>query len=88
MTASADKAPPSWDSWPEAWRVVVYRANLRKTVIIALVVGTVLFCINQLDVVVEGHATSVVWAKSAITYLVPFCVANAGVLVATRRRAA
>ena len=88
MTASTDEAAPTWDSWTEAWRVVVYRGNLRKTVMIALIVGTVLFCINQLDVVVEGHAASVVWAKSAITYLVPFCVANAGVLVATRRRAA
>jgi hypothetical protein len=86
MTVAAGEDPPTWESWAEAWRVVVYKANLRKTLLIALVVGTVLFCINQLDVVVEGHATSVVWAKSAITYLVPFCVANAGVLVATRRR--
>jgi hypothetical protein len=53
-------------------------------VTIALVVGTVLFCINQLDVVLRGDATAVVWIKSAITYLVPFCVSNAGVLVASR----
>ncbi len=61
-----------------------YRPHLRKTAIIALVVGTVLFCINQLDVVVRGDATTVVWIKAAITYLVPFAVSNAGVLVASR----
>ena len=43
-----------------------------------------MFCINQLDVVVRGDATAIVWIKSAVTYVVPFCVANAGVLVATR----
>lgn len=51
---------------------------------IALFVGTVLFCINQLDVVVRGDATTVVWIKTAITYLVPFTVSNAGVLIASR----
>lgn len=75
----------TWATWREAIRVVVYRPHLRKTALIALAVGTVLFCINQLDVVLRGDATTSVWVKSAVTYLVPFCVANAGVLVATRR---
>jgi hypothetical protein len=44
----------------------------------------VLFLINQLDVVLRGDATTVVWLKSALTYLVPFVVSNLGVLVATR----
>ena len=47
--------------------------------------GTILFVINQLDVVLRGDATAVVWVKAAVTYLVPFCVANTGVLVASRR---
>jgi hypothetical protein len=54
-------------------------------VTIALVVGTVLFCINQVDVVLRGDANTVVWIRSAVTYLVPFCVSNAGVLVVARR---
>jgi hypothetical protein len=58
--------------------------TVTPTITIALVVGTILFCINQLDVVVRGDATATVWIKSAVTYVVPFCVANAGVLVATR----
>ena len=65
-------------------RVVLHPPHLRKTVTIALVVGSVLFCINQLDVVLRGDATTAVWIKSAVTYLVPFCVSNAGVLVASR----
>jgi len=76
--------PPSWSSWPEALRVVRYPPHLRKTVTISVVVGTILFCINQLDVVLRGDATTAVWIKSAVTYLVPFCVSNAGVLVASR----
>jgi hypothetical protein len=53
-------------------------------VAIALVVGTILFSINQLDVVLRGEANTVVWVKAAVTYLVPFCVSYAGVLVGTR----
>ncbi|HMF84387.1 MAG TPA: nitrate/nitrite transporter NrtS [Acidimicrobiia bacterium] len=77
---------PKWSTWGEAVRVVLYPAYLRKTVAIAIVVGTVLFAINQLDIVVRGDATTLVWLKSAVTYFVPFCVSNAGVLVASRRR--
>ncbi len=65
-------------------RVVRYGPHLRKTITIAVVVGTILFCINQLDVVLRGEATTAVWVKSVVTYLVPFFVSNAGVLVATR----
>jgi hypothetical protein len=71
--------------WREAPAVVLYPPHLRRTVAIALIVGTVLFSINQLDVVVRGDATAVVWVKVAITYFVPFCVSSAGVLVASRR---
>ena len=75
---------PTWSSWREAVGVVCHRPHLRTTLLIAVVVGTVLFCINQLDVVLRGDATTAVWIKSAITYLVPFGVSNAGVLVASR----
>jgi len=44
--------------------------------------------INQLDVVVSGHATPAVWLKIGLTYLVPFMVSNYGILVATHGRAA
>ena len=78
--------PPSWSGWREALAVIAYRPHLRKTMSIALVVGTILFCINQLDVVLRGDANTVVWIKAAITYVVPFVVSNLGVLVASRRQ--
>ena len=78
-------APLTWRSPKEALSVIAHRPHLRKTITIALVVGTILFCINQLDVVVRGEATTAVWIKTATTYLVPFCVSNAGLLVGSRR---
>ena len=66
--------------------MVLHRPHLRQTIRIALVVGTVLFTINQLDVVVRGAATPVVWLKVGLTYLVPFCVSNLGILIASRRQ--
>jgi hypothetical protein len=80
------QAPPTWVKWHETFRVVVHPPFLKKTVQIALGVGTVLFAINHLDEVIQGQATRAVWIKGAVTYLVPFCVSNFGVLVATRRR--
>jgi len=82
--SGGEREPPTWETWRQAAEVVLYPPHLRKTATIALVVGTVLFCINQLDVVLRGDATPAVWIKTAVTFLVPFCVSNAGVLVATR----
>lgn len=76
---------PTWTSAREALGVVLYRRHLRATTRIAAVVGTVLFAINQLDVVVTGRATTATWVKAATTYLVPFTVSNLGILTATRR---
>ena len=76
---------PTWRTWQELLRVCAHPTHLRKTVTIALLVGTVLFAINQLDVVLGGRATGVVWFKVLLTYLVPFCVSNYGILVATHR---
>lgn len=75
----------TWRTMREAVAIVGRRENLRRTIATAAVVGTVLFAINQLDVVLRGDATVRTWAKTAITYLVPFAVANVGVLIGTRR---
>lgn len=75
----------TWTSPREALEVASRREHLVQTVAVALVVGTVLFAINQLDVVMAGEATAVTWMKAAATYVVPFLVANYGLLVATHR---
>jgi hypothetical protein len=79
-------AIPTWATWREAGRVILYRGHLRATIRIALIVGTVLFAINQLDVVVTGRASTTTYVKSAVTYIVPFVVSNLGVLTATRQQ--
>jgi hypothetical protein len=40
---------------------------------------------NQLGVILAGHATVVVWLKAVLTYLTPLLVSNFGLLSATRR---
>ena len=79
-------APPTWSRYGEIPRVVLHPPHLKKTIRIALVVGTILFGINQLDVVVRGLATPFVWLKIGITYLVPFVVSNVGLLIGSRRQ--
>lgn len=84
MTSEHRHHVPHWRTWREIPRVVFHPANLRQTLAVALVVGTVLFAVNQLDVVMDGRATTTVWVKSAATYLVPFVVANYGIVIASR----
>ena len=52
----------------------------RRSVLVALVVGTILNGINQGDALVAGDAVN--WLKVALTYLVPFCVATYGAYAA------
>jgi hypothetical protein len=77
---------PTWATWHEALAVVRYRPHLLRTIRVALLVGTIIFAINQLDVVLRHKATLATYLKCAVTYLVPFCVSNYGILVATHRK--
>lgn len=76
----------TWATWREALAVVGLRRHAGATIRIALIVGTVLFVINHLDVVAAGEATARTWVKAAVTYLVPWVVSNLGILTATKRR--
>jgi hypothetical protein len=77
---------PSWSTWRDIPVVCRYRPHLVRTATTALVVGTILFAINQLDVVVRGDASAGVWLKGGLTYMVPFVVSNVGVLIASKAR--
>jgi hypothetical protein len=68
----------------EALRIVMRPEHLRRTVRIALVVGTILTLINQADVIAGGDATTVTWLKAGANYLVPFIVSNLGLLAGKR----
>ena len=60
------------------------RANLRRTVRIALIVGTILTLINQADVLLRGDATPLTAVKIPLNYVVPFIVSNLGVISGAR----
>jgi hypothetical protein len=70
------------------YSVVLAPANLKRTVCVALIVGTAFVSMNQLGVILAGHAGALVWVKVALTYVTPLVVSNIGVLSATRRGAA
>lgn len=65
------------------WRSIANRRSLRRTLVTASIVGTILFLINHLDAVVRGQATGATWAETAASYVIPFCVANVGIFIAT-----
>jgi hypothetical protein len=53
---------------------------------VAGAVGTVLFLINQADVVLRGLVTPLVIFKIALTYMVPFSVSTYSALAVNRMR--
>ncbi|MDO8506405.1 MAG: nitrate/nitrite transporter NrtS [Candidatus Limnocylindria bacterium] len=55
---------------------------------VAVVVGAVLFAINQLDVVLYGELTAFVAAKIGLTFTVPYAVSTYSALQINRLRQA
>jgi hypothetical protein len=78
----------TWSTWHEMASVVFAPQHLKRTVSIALIVGSLFFAMNQLSIILAGHASAIVWLKAAMTYLTPLVVSNFGILSATRRNAA
>jgi hypothetical protein len=68
----------------EALEYCARPAHLRRTITIALVVGTILTSINQLDVILRGDATATTAIKCGLNYVVPFIVSNLGLLTGRR----
>jgi hypothetical protein len=68
----------------QALRICREPEHLRRTVKIALVVGTLLTAINQLDVILRGDATTITSVKCGLNYCVPFVVSNLGLLAGKR----
>jgi hypothetical protein len=64
----------------------MYRPMLRRSSLIALVVGSVLVAINQGDLLLSGRTEAALLWKVPLTYLVPFVVATWGGLLNSRAR--
>jgi hypothetical protein len=75
----------TWSTPREITSVVLAPQQLKRTISIALIVGSTFFAMNQLGPILAGHATGLAWLKAALTYLTPLLVSNYGVLSATRR---
>jgi len=71
------------------WRhAAFYGLVFRRALQVSAVVGTILFLINQLDVVLSGNVTPLVVLKIVLTYLVPFLVSTYSALEINRLRPA
>ena len=60
-------------------RIVEYGLEpgvIRRSLIVAVLVGTLLNLINQGDALLAGRAID--WAKVLLTFIVPYCVATYG----------
>lgn len=68
----------------DALRICLRPEHLRRTIRIALVVGTILTLINQADVIVRGDAVATTWVKAGANFVVPFIVSNLGLLAGKR----
>ncbi len=68
----------------EARGYLLQAQHLRRTITIALVVGTLLTAINQGDVLLAGDATATTAVKCVLNFIVPFCVSNLGLLSGRR----
>jgi hypothetical protein len=77
---------PEWATWREAVRVVADAAQLKKSITIAVVIGSLFVGINQLPVLISGHGSALDFVKVGLTYMTPFAVSNYSVLLATRAR--
>lgn len=59
------------------WLAIARRAEIvRRSLRVALVVGTLLVLINHGDRIAAGTASGPDWLKMGLTYLVPYCVST------------
>jgi hypothetical protein len=57
---------------------------LRRSLIIAVIVGTILTAINQGNIIAQGHFPAALAWKIPLTYCVPFFVATTGAIMNAR----
>lgn len=87
MTSSASSEPAPAGRRDRVRDACVYcarRENLHRTMTIALLVGVLLTLINQSAVIAAGDATTATCVRCALNFVVPFLVANAGLLSGRR----
>lgn len=74
-----------WSAIKTCTQVVFTPVHLKRTLLIALAVGTWLNLFNHGDELIRGAMSVHLAAKLALNYLTPFVVSNAGLLARRRR---
>jgi hypothetical protein len=64
---------------------LIHPPLMRRAFLTALVVGSILTTINQLDLILGGAGTGRVFLKVGLTYIVPYCVTTWGALSNARQ---
>ena len=62
--------------WRLIWQCCTAPGVSRRSLMAAIVVGTILNLINQGDALFSGRPVN--WLKLVLTYIVPYCVATYG----------
>jgi hypothetical protein len=65
---------------------VTHGPLMRRSLIVALVVGTLLTAINQGNLIASGDFPADLAWKVPLTYAVPYCVTTTGAILNARRR--
>jgi len=58
---------------------------VRRSLLVALIVGTILTAINQGNLILRGDWPDSLYWKIPLTYAVPYCVATTGAILNARR---
>jgi len=64
---------------------LTYGPLMRRSFIVALIVGTILTAINQGNIILRGDFPQSLYWKIPLTYAVPYCVATTGAILNGRR---
>lgn len=64
---------------------LTYGPLVRRSLIVALIVGTILTAINQGNIILRGDFPPSLYWKIPLTYMVPYCVATTGAILNARR---
>lgn len=85
-SAHEDALPlgPRWESWPQAFRLLVTGRTIRPALPVALVVGSLLSVINQGAAVLGGKVDVVTMIRLGANYTIPYVVSSLGFLSAHR----
>ena len=64
---------------------LTYGPLMRRSFMVAVIVGTILTAINQGNIILRGDFPQSLYWKIPLTYAVPYCVATTGAILNGRR---